>query len=500
MQAGAAAILTHDEAGGDSEAGSSVWHQETRQQSCKHVRSAATGVLATIVLTVAATLWVLPSKEQRLDFKTGGIISASGSLYFGLDGGNCQDDSVIMDAAECKKAAEYLGIWNKWRGGSSSKSKIRAGHVPTGCWTRKDDNRCWNTKRCELSVNAKGRNNGAYKAICKNQDVVEKPPEAWEEFSEDSVNKIFQIQSLQEQDYLYADEEVTAGSSGIGNDFKVHMYKSKGQIRLQGFRGKYVYWEHTNGVWSLSLKTLGDGNSNGFIFYRTSGSPTFALMMGSSAVKVCRKEKGNGLVVSTPAKPCWSPAAEKWTFRDVTSYYDTDGVNNFGNGKNERMQPWEDFSEDSVNKIFQIQSVSHEDYLYAAGDKLVAGNSGIGEDFKVQIWNSKGQIMLQDFQGKYVFWEHKNGVWSVSLKTRPEGSVTGFIFYLKAGGPTFELLMGSSVVKLCRKEIGNGLEVGTPANPCVNQGAGKWTFKDVTSLYEKQGVAAFGNGKDNRIL
>jgi len=259
-----------------------------------------------------------------------------------------------------------------------------------------------------------------------------------------------------------------------------------------------VYWEHKNGVWSLSLKTLGDGKFNGFIFYRTSGSRTFELMMGSSRIKVCRKEKGNGLVVATPDKPCWSPAAEKWTFRDVTSYYTTDGVNNFGNGKNERMQPWEDFSEDSVNKIFQIQSVSHEDYMYA-DDKLVTGSSGIGNDFKVQIWNSKGQIMLQDFRGKNVFWEHKNGVWSVSLKTRPERTVNGFIFYLMKGGPTFELLMGSSVVKLCRKETGNGLEVGTPAKPCFNKGAGKWTFKDVTSLYDEQGVAAFGNGQNNRI-
>jgi len=134
-----------------------------------------------------------------------------------------------------------------------------------------------------------------------------------------------------------------------------------------------------------------------------------------------------------------------------------------------------------------------------ADDKLVTGSSGIGNDFKVQIWNSKGQIMLQDFRGKNVFWEHKNGVWSVSLKTRPERTVNGFIFYLMKGGPTFELLMGSSVVKLCRKETGNGLEVGTPAKPCFNKGAGKWTFKDVTSLYDEQGVAAFGNGKNNRI-
>jgi len=321
---------------------------------------------------------------------------------------------------------------------------------------------------------------------------------AWEDFNEDSVTKIFQIQSLKEQDYLYADEEVTAGSSGTGNDFKVHIHNSPGQIMLQGFRGKYVYWEAKDGVWSLSLKTLDKGNFNGFIFYRRSGSPTFELTMGGSAVKLCRKETGNGLVVATPAKPCWSTVAEKWTFKDVTSYYDTDGVNNFGNGKNNRMQPWEDFSENSVNKIFKIQSVSHEDYMYADG-VLGTGSSGSGNDFKVHsVHNSKGQIRLQDFRGKYVYWEAKNGVWTLSLKSLGDGTFNGFVFYLKSGGPTFELLMGGSAVKLCRKQTGNGVVVGTPAEPCFNKGAGKWTFKDVTAFYDEHGVASFGNGKNNR--
>merc|ERR1712012_1197585 len=126
----AAEILKNQEAGADSEAGESVGHQETHPQSRKHFRSAVIGVLAVAVLTVAAKLRVLPSEDKRLDFKADGIISASGSPYFDLDGGNCPDDSVIMDAAECRKAAENLGRWNKWRGGASSKANIKAGHVP----------------------------------------------------------------------------------------------------------------------------------------------------------------------------------------------------------------------------------------------------------------------------------------------------------------------------------------------------------------------------------
>jgi len=304
---------------------------------------------------------------------------------------------------------------------------------------------------------------------------------AWEEFSADSVNKIFQIQSLKEQDYLYADEEVTVGSFGIGNDFKVHIHNSPGQIKLQGFRGKYLYWETKNTGFSLSLKTLGDGNFNNFIFYRKSGSPTFELGMGSSAVKLCRTEKGNGLVVATPPKPCWSTAAEKWTFKDVTSYYDTNGVNIFGNGEDNRVHPWGDFSEDSVNKVFKIQSVSHEDYMYADEALTTStGSSGIGNDFKVHIHNSPGQIKLQDFRGKYLYWQNKHGVFSLSLKTLGNGNFYNFIFYRKSGSPTFELGMGSSAVKLCRKEVGNGLVVGTPAQPCFNKGAGMWTFKEVT--------------------
>jgi len=165
------------------------------------------------------------------------------------------------------------------------------------------------------------------------------------------------------------------------------------------------------------------------------------------------------------------------------------------------MEEWEDFSEDSVNKIFQIQSTSQKDYLYA--DKEVnAGSSGIGNDFKVHIHNSKGQIMLQGFQGNYVYWEVKDGVLSLSLRAKGNGKFNGYIFYLQSGGPTFELLMGSSVVKLCRTkswEKEDSLEVGTPAKPCYNKGAGKWTFKDVTSTYDEDGVTNFGNGKDNRI-
>lgn len=321
---------------------------------------------------------------------------------------------------------------------------------------------------------------------------------AWEEFSEDSVNKIFQIQSIKEMDYMYADTEVTAGNSGIGNDFKVHIHNSKGQIRLQSFRGTYVYWEVKNGVWSLSLKTLGDGNFNGFIFYLENGGPTFQLLMGGSSVKVCRKEQGNGLVVATPAKPCWSTMADQWTFRDVTSYYDKNGVQNFGDGKNNRLHPWEDFSEDSVNKIFQLQSVTWHDYLYA-DTEITTGNSGIGTDFKVHMYNSKGQIRLQNFRGKYVYWEVNNGVGSLSLKTLGDGKFNGFIFYLQKGGPTFELLMGGSRVKVCRSGTGKGTKVGTPPEPCYCKGAGKWTFKDVTSLYDEDGVANFGNGKNNRI-
>jgi len=218
--------------------------------------------------------------------------------------------------------------------------------------------------------------------------------------------------------------------------------------------------------------------------------------MGSSVVKLCRtkKEKGDSLVVANPAKPCWSTVADKWTFKDVTLYYDKNGVKNFGNGKNNRLQPWNDFSEDSVNKIFQIQSVSNQDYLYA-DEEVTAGSLGIGNDFKVHIHNSKGQIRLQGFQGKYVYWEAGR----LSLKTLGDGKFNGFIFYLESGGPTFELLMGSSAVKLCRTESRFDLVVGTPAKPCYNKGAGKWTFKDVTSIYDEDGVTNFGNGKNNRI-
>jgi len=252
----------------------------------------------------------------------------------------------------------------------------------------------------------------------------------------------------------------------------------------------------------LSLKTLGDGNSNGFIFYPSSGGPTFELAMGSSVVKLCRtkKEKGDSLVAATPAKHCWSTVADKWTFKDVTLYYDKTGVEDFGNGKNNRMQPWKDFSEDSVNKIFQIQSVSNQDYLYA-DKEVTVGSSGIGNDFKVHIHKSKGQIRLEGFQGKYVYWEIKAGVLSLSLKTLGDGNSNGFIFYPSSGGPTFELSMGSSVVKLCRKSgaPGDSLEAGNPGKPCYNKGAGKWTFKDVTSTYDEDGVTNFGNGKNNRI-